>query len=85
MVNEKKPVPRCKNLSRIATGRVAIDAEQVRRGALFLVNIGVPRVVGAARGDRRRTRRLVVIGMLSGRHRRGFPASGNRRTRQLGR
>ncbi|MDR3420817.1 MAG: FUSC family protein [Xanthobacteraceae bacterium] len=52
--------------SALVIGRVSIDAPKIRRGAIFLVNIGVPLVVGVARGESQAALAAVVVGMLLG-------------------
>jgi len=47
-----------------ALGRV--NAAHVRRGAIFLVNIGVPLIVGAASGQSQAALAAVIAGMLFG-------------------
>jgi hypothetical protein len=46
--------------------KLGIDGGQVRRGALFFVNIGVPLVVGAARNEAAAALAAVIVGMLFG-------------------
>jgi len=43
-----------------------IDAAHVRRGAIFLVNIGVPLLVGAVSGQSQAALAAVIVGMLFG-------------------
>jgi hypothetical protein len=62
----KKVSAALQNLSAIMSGRFAVDAGQVRRGALFLVNIGMPLLVGATRGESQAALAAVVVGMLFG-------------------
>jgi uncharacterized membrane protein YccC len=50
----------------IPTGGLGIDAAQIRRGALFLVNIGVPLLVGAINGQSQAALAVVIVGMLFG-------------------
>jgi hypothetical protein len=62
----KKVSAALQSLSAIMSGRFAVDAGQVPRGALFLVNIGMPLLVGAARGESQAALAAVVVGMLFG-------------------
>jgi hypothetical protein len=43
-----------------------IRAAHVRRGAIFLVNIGVPLLAGAATGQSQAALAAVIVGMLFG-------------------
>jgi hypothetical protein len=54
------------SLHGILANRPAIDAAHVRRGLLFLVNIGIPLLVGAVRGQSQAALAAVVVGMLFG-------------------
>lgn len=51
-------------LSSIVAGRPAFNAGQVRRGALFLVNVGVPLLIGAISGQSQAALAAVIVGML---------------------
>lgn len=55
-----------RSLARIGFNRVAIDAAKIRRGALFLVNIGVPLLAGAITGQSHAALAAVILGMLFG-------------------
>ena len=48
------------------TGQIHIDAAHVRRGEIFLVNVGAPLLVGAWRGESQSALAAVIIGMLFG-------------------
>jgi hypothetical protein len=51
-------------LYKIVTGRLPIDAGHVRRGALFLINIGAPLVVGVIFGQSQAALAATIVGML---------------------
>ena len=55
-----------RSLAWIIFNRVSIDAVKIRRRVLFLVNIGVPLVVGAITGQSQAALPAVVLGMLFG-------------------
>jgi hypothetical protein len=46
------------------SGRLPIDAGHVRRGALFLINIGAPLVVGVIFGQSQAALAATIVGML---------------------
>jgi len=46
--------------------RLALDSVKIRRGALFLANIGVPLLIGAGRGESQAALAAVIVGMLFG-------------------
>jgi hypothetical protein len=54
------------NLFAMVTGGFSIDAAKIRRAAIFLVNIGVPLVVGVVRGESQAALAAVIVGMLFG-------------------
>jgi hypothetical protein len=45
---------------------MSVQVAQIRRGAMFLVNIGVPLVVGALRAESQAALAAVIVGMLFG-------------------
>ena len=52
--------------SGLVIGGLRIDAGHLRRGALFLVNIGVPLLFGAISGQSQAALAAVIVGMLFG-------------------
>ena len=54
------------SLDAILAGYSSIETAHIRRGTLFLVNLGVPLIVGAARGQSSAALAAVVVGMLFG-------------------
>jgi hypothetical protein len=52
------------NLRRVITTRVPVSSAEIRRGALFLVNIGIPVVVGVVRSEPQAALLGAVVGML---------------------
>lgn len=65
-MTDEKAGSAARGLNRIVIGRISVEGAQVRRGALFLVNIGVPLVLGAWRGESRAALAAVIVGMLFG-------------------
>jgi hypothetical protein len=57
---------RPQNVVDIPAGGLRIDAAHVRRGALFLINIGTPLLVGAISGQSLAALAAVIVGMLFG-------------------
>jgi hypothetical protein len=53
-------------LAGTAGGRLRVDNAQVRRGVLFLVNVGAPLLVGIFRGESQAALAAVIVGMLFG-------------------
>ena len=63
----------------MVTGRLPIAAAPIRRGALFLVNIGTPLLVGAFSGQSQVALAAVLLGMAFGFADSGGPLSGRLR------
>jgi len=53
-------------LREIVIGRIHVEAAQIRRGALFLINIGTPLLVGAIAGQSQAALAAVILGMAFG-------------------